>query len=1432
MAMSETETIEVSPDRFEDVLNGSGLQDDIRRFLDDLKGLELHVDTDSRSWEFRFAVASSESPPDSLPGYLNDVFRNKVDHLRDVRVSFLPGSGQSLEDWIQLNWENLKQYLSDHTPAGGSMLEYARPELTDAGLVVELADEEIVKISEERNLTEVIAGWIEDRFGESVDVEFAVGDFSDSIEEDAEQFQEETRRELQEQRRRQQVRAEKQNEKMITGQVIKTDPIELRDLPSEEKNSITVQGQIIDHEFVQTSANKQNLIKGVISDRTDSIGYKIFMEGKDEGLMGLEGEWVKLRGQLQRDTYSRARDLVIFARDINRRPPMIREDTADDKRVELHCHTSMSQMDALFDVEELVERAAYWNHEAIAVTDHGVVHSFPDAAHAAEDYGVKIIYGVEGYLVQDDRPVALNVSYVHSERNLSEEYVAVDCATTGPDPHKDEIFHLTAHRVVEGEVEETFDRVIATDAVPGSVLDHTPLTQSEISEGDPREEVLEAFKSFLDDSVLVAFEADSIRHFLEEAGVSLDGPILHLRRLAEELWEPLQSDLDRIVENRFDVTLDHQLDPGVTVQHKIEIFQELQLELPDPLTLEAVQDIQEEINYKGPSNHIILLAVNQQGLENLYRLISHSHVHHFYRNPRMLRSKIDENRVGLMVGSACEAGEIFQAVVHGESEDEIKERMKFYDMIEIQPVENNKFMLNEGGSFQNITSEEDLEEINRKIYRLAQEMDKPVIGTGDVHFTDPEDEVFRRIIQDFQGFDDPDNQPPLYYRTTDEMIEQFRYLGEEAAREVAVENPQAIADRCDRIDPIPDGFHPPKVERAEERFLSRISERLEELYGEDPPGLIKDRIDVERDSIIENEFANLYVMAAELVDKSHEDGYLVGSRGSVGSSFTAYLMDITEVNPLPPHYRCENCKYVEFPEDPDGDIGVDLESRDCPECGTTLDRDGFDIPFEVFLGFEGTKVPDIDLNFSGEYQQEMFDYVEELFGEENVFRAGTIDTVADKTAATCVNEYMKDRQLTKREAEKTRLRKGLTGVKQNTSQHPGGMIIVPEDRSIYEFTPINLPANDQDARFQTTHFDYHAMEEQLVKLDVLGHDDPTQLRHLQDLTGVDPVDIPLDDEKTMELFSDISVLGIEADELGMETGVLAVPEFNTTFVRGMVEETRPDTFADLIRISGLSHGEQVWLDNAQELIKSDTADLSSVISARDDIMNRLIDEGVPEEISFRIMEDVRKGRGLDEDQIKKMKAQNVPDWYVESCKRISYLFPKAHAVAYVVMAFRIAYFKVHYPTEFYASFFSLKTSSIDARYVTSQEQVEARMQDLEEIMNRNEDKGRDRQEYKLLEVMKEAYLRGVSVKPPRLEKSRPRQFVKEGESTIRAPYVTVESMGGTVADSIKTALDKREFSSIEDVKNRTGLNKAVEENAKEVGFFEDLPDEENHDLFE
>lgn len=1430
--MTEPQTISPVVDRFRELIDGSDADDEVNRFLEELRAVDVVVYPDHRCWELIVDVDLDEKPTSELQTRFLQRFQQELDELQDLQLTYRPGSDQSLVDWLDDNWSSLKQFLGRLTPAGGSMLEYARTEHVENQLIFELAEDRLVSLCQSRNLHDRIQNWIEERYGSCPPVRFKVGDFSEKIEADAISFREETRREIEEEQRRREHRAKKRQEKIIFGDLIESEPTALSDLPDPHGKPVTVEGRIIENDLMKTSSNKKNLIIGVLTDRTDSIGYKLFIEGTDEDLTGLEDEWVKLKGDLKRDNYSRARDPVIFVESINRRPPMIRDDTSEEKRVELHCHSRMSQLDGLYDVEDLVQRAAYWNHPALAITDHGVVHSFPDAARAAEKYGVKLIYGVEGYLVQDQRPLVLNVSDVHAERNLAEKYVVLDCATTGPNPHEDSIFHLCASRVMDGEIVDTFDRVIRRESLSESVLEQTELTREEVREGADSASTFEEFAEFLGDSVVVTLEADTIRHFLEAAGVSLAGPVVHLRRLYEGVRGPSKYGEGRTVEDRLETPLENGFDPEVSVKQQQNIFRELRDELPEPLTLERLRTFEENSDYRGQSNHIILLAVNRKGLRNLYRLISHSHIYHFYRNPRMLRSKIDENRVGLLVGSACEAGEIFQAAVKGESDEEIQERMKFYNFLEIQPVENNRFMLEEGGIYQNITSEDDLREINRRIYRLAHELDKPVVGTGDVHFVDREDEIFRLILQNAQDYEDADNQPPLYYRTTGEMLDRFAYLGQETAREVVIKNPRQIAETCDRIDPIPDGFHPPDVENANEIFKDRISRRLRDLYGSDLPEPVSSRAEDERSSIIENEFANLYVTAAKLVDRSREDGYLVGSRGSVGSSFTAYLMGITEVNPLPPHYRCDHCQYVLFPDDTEADCGVDLPAETCPDCGKEMNREGFEIPFEVFCGFEGEKIPDIDLNFSGDYQQTMFDYVEELFGEENVFRAGTIDTVADKTAASFVNEYLEERDLHRREAEYTRLVNGLTGVKQNTSQHPGGMVIVPEDRSVYEFTPINLPANDEDARFQTTHFDYHAMEEQLVKLDVLGHDDPTQLRYLQELTGVDPREIPLNDEKTMKLFSDISVLGLEPEDMGMQTGVLGVPEFNTNFVRGMVEETRPECFADLVRISGLSHGEQVWRDNAQDLIQSGTAGLEEVISARDDIMNRLIDSGVPDRDAFRIMEDVRKGEGLSNEQIRKMKAQNVPDWYVESCKRISYLFPKAHAAAYVIMAFRIAYFKVHYPEEFYASYFTLKTSSINARHIGSYDDVVSRMNRIESLMNQDRENPRDRQEYSILEVFKEAYLRGVSIETPKLSHSSTDRFTVKDGTVLQAPYVTMKGLGPRVAETIDRALEERDFSSVEDVKNRTGITKNVIEEGHQVGFFEDLPEEDNYGLFE
>ncbi len=788
------------------------------------------------------------------------------------------------------------------------------------------------------------------------------------------------------------------------------------------------------------------------------------------------------------------------------------------------------------------------------------------------------------------------------------------------------------------------------------------------------------------------------------------------------------------------------------------------------------------------------------------------------------------------MGTACEQGEIFQRILRGESDGDLRSSMKFYDFIELQPVDNNKFMLCASeDKYAAVSCREDLKNFNRRLYELAVKSGKPVVGTSDAHFLDPEDARFRAVLQAGQKFVDANDQPPIYLRTTDEMIMEFDYLGEDRAIQIAVENPRLLASSCENVRPVPDEFCPPSVENAREIFENTIATRAHQLYGEKLPDLVAERLKKEQQAILGNHFESLYVISARLVEKSLGDDYLVGSRGSVGSSFAAYLMGITEVNPLPPHYRCEQCDYVEFPGDSGNIVGIDLEQKDCPDCGSSLEQDGFDIPFEVFCGFDGTKIPDIDLNFSGEYQQEIFHYLKNFFGEGNIFRAGTITTISDRTAAGFANKYIEEYSNTSSWAEKERLKSGIEGVKQNTSQHPGGMIVVPENRSIYQFTPINYPANDRDSSFLTTHFDYHSMEDQLVKLDILGHENPTQLRHLKQLTGIDPVTIPLDDPQTLQIFTDLSSLNLTEEELGMKVGVLGVPEFGTIFVRDLVTEAAPTSFADLVRISGLSHGENVWNNNARDLIKQGRADLTSVITCRDDIMNYLIKNGLPENIAFQIMEDVRKGKGLKPEYIQKMQACRVPAWYIKSCDKIKYLFPKAHAAAYVLMAFRIAYFKVHHPTAFYASYLSLKADHLSAAYICSLSAIEERMEQLQGIIEQKRREGktekRDEKEYGIMEVLREGYLRGISVRPPRVSKSGPFRFRVESEQLIRAPYVTIEGLGNTVAEGIEKAFKEKRFTSIEDLQNRTQVNSTVTETADGLGFFEALPPTENRQLF-
>jgi len=1409
---------------------------EVKKFIEAVTEVNLYIDAASDCWEFRFFVNGVTSPPD-LDNCLKEIFNAQVDGLREVRVLTLP-SGENeaaLDSWLAENWEALKRNILEVSPVLRSALEYARPSLDDDNLKIELAYPNWIQVCQDRQVDEYVKKWVSERWGDCPPVDFVLGDFKGEIEADARRIEDQEKERIKRQRQRSQVRAQKEKETVLSGRKIKTEEIEVQEIDG-EMNSVTVQGQVVEAEFVRTAKEKKNFVKGIISDGTDSLTFMIFMDDKKESLLGLEDSWLKIRGRVQKDNYRNNQDFLMFVNDVNKIAPMIREDRMPEKRAELHCHTNMSQLDALTDVEELIERVAFWDQPAVAISDHGVVHSFPDAASAAEKYGVKIIYGMEGYLVNDKRPLVLNGNgSAGCEVSFDDEFIALDCETTGPSPLIAEVFQIAAVRVKDGKVEERYETPVAVEQVPEKLLKKSSLTREELLEAPEPSEVAEELKNFIGDLPLVVYEASFVRNFLDRMGYCPPGPIVHLRRLVERIWSPGESGLNKVFASRFRDDVEHEFDAVADVERTLQILEELRPKLPSPATPASIKSMEKDSDHRDPFYHVLILARTQKGLENLYRLVSRSHVKHFYKQPRILRSELEEMREGLLIGSACEKGEIYQCLIQGEPDEQIKERIKFYDFIELQPVGNNRFMLEVGDDYESITSREDIRNLNRRLYRLGNEIGKPVVGTSDAHFLDPEDEKFRCVLQAGQEFSDADNQPPVYLRTTGEMIEEFDYLGEEEAIEVAVDNPRLVAGWCEELQPVPDDFYPPKVDGAREEFLQTTASRARDIYGEQLPEIVEKRLEKERQAILENKFENLYVVSSWLVKKSHRDGYLVGSRGSVGSSFAAYLMDITEVNPLPPHYRCAGCNHAEFPEDCGDIVGVDLPPQDCPECGEVMERDGYNIPFEVFCGFEGDKVPDIDLNFSGNYQEEMFKYVEEIFGKENIFRAGTITTVSDRTAAGFVGKYMEERNLWGKMAEKKRLMKGVRGIKQNTSQHPGGMIIVPEDHSIYEFTPINYPANDREADFLTTHFDYHAMEDQLVKLDILGHDNPTQLRHLEELTGINPVEIPLDDSATLELFTSLDSLGLDPEELGMEVGVLGVPEFGTTFVRDMVEETRPSTFADLIRISGLSHGEDVWLNNARRLVRKGNVDLTSVITCRDDIMNELIRHGLPESIAFQIMEDVRKGRGLTEDQTRKMKACGVPDWYIKSCHKIKYLFPKAHAAAYVTMAFRIAYYKVHHPAAFYTSFLSLKADYVDAAHITSLAKVEDRLDELEAIIehkkSQNQTTSRDSGELSALEVLREGYLRGVQVKPPRLTASEGLRFSLEGENTIRAPYVSIPGLGGTVAEGIAREIKNKNFSSVEDVTNRTQINTTVAENARSLGFFEGLPETENISLF-
>ncbi len=1215
---------------------------------------------------------------------------------------------------------------------------------------------------------------------------------------------------------------------------------------SEGMSDVSVEGEVLTAEIRELKRNGKltgnTVIDFNIGDDSWGCFCSIFSrtEKLSKAMSAISaGKRVRVRGSFEMDDYSHKPTLKVTGIELLDPLPQ-REDTAEEKRVELHLHTKMSAMDAVTSASDLIKRAAKWGHSAIAITDHGVAQAFPEAHGAASGIRksgkeFKVLYGVEGYLINDTDSAADRLCH----QGKAGTYVVFDIETTGLSPEKEEITEIGAVKIVEGVVTDTFSQLINPGkTIPPKITELTGITDDMVKDKPTIDMVLPEFLTFCGDATIVAhnagFDTGFIRQKATRLGLSFHNKINDTLRLSRELFpEAGKHSLDAVC-NRLGVSLENHHRAVDDATATAEVF----LKLLDMVLEKA--DGKGETNIdnnpgllKNPRHHIILLAQNYVGLKNLYQLISLSNLKYFYRKPIMPRSVMEQYREGILIGSACEAGELYQAVLSGKSHGELEEIASFYDYLEIQPIGNDQFMIRNG----TVKDEEALRDINRKIVKLGEKLGIPVVATCDVHFMDPKDEVYRRVLMGAQGFEDADQQAPLYFRTTDEMLEEFSYLGEEKAKEVVITNTNKIAEMCETLQPVKDGSYPPSIENCEEDLVKMCHEKAHKIYGDVLPEVVQARMDKELDCITKYGYAVMYMIAHKLVKKSNEAGYMVGSRGSVGSSFAAFLSDITEVNALCPHYVCPNpdCKYSEFFEKGEYAVGPDMPDKDCPHCGTKLKKDGLTIPFETFLGFKGDKVPDIDLNFSGEYQATAHKYVGELFGDEYVFKAGTIGTVADKTAFGFAKKYYEEKGIEAPEAELIRVSRGMIDVKRTTGQHPGGIIVCPKTMNIHDFCPIQHPADKKDSDIITTHFDFHSIHDNLLKLDILGHDDPSTIRMLEDLTGVDAKNIPLDDPTVMTLFSSTEALGVKPEQIGSEVGTFGVPEFGTSFVRGMLVETKPSTFMELLVISGLSHGTDVWLNNAQDLIKAKKATLSEVIGLRDDIMVFLMQHGLEPSMAFKIMEIVRKGNAAKgqltpemEDAIKN--GEGIPDWYLDSCKTIKYMFPKAHAAAYVMMALRIAWFKVNYPVDFYIAYFTVRADLFDATLMTKGvDKVKEEMRKLS--MKSAGMTANEKALYTILELCLEMYERGITFLPVDLYKSHARKF-QNIDGAILPPLNAFAGVGDAAADALMEAAKNGPFLSQDDLKNRSGANKAVIETLAENGVLKGIPESSQIGFFD